>query len=88
MVDPKLIPLLRCPIDGAPLVLADESLVVRVNEAIQNGSLRDRLDQRIERPIDQGLWSQRAGRLYPVRQSIPALIADESIDVSSLIDGQ
>ncbi len=81
MVDQKLIAVLRCPIDGDSLTQADEILVNRINDAIARGETRDRHDQRITEPIDGGLVSARAKWLYPIRQSIPALIGDEAIEL-------
>lgn len=81
MVAAKLISLLRCPIDGAALELADESLVTRVNQAIEAGTARDRQDQKITAKIDAGLVGPGGKRLYPVRQGIPTLIADQAIEL-------
>ena len=47
MIDEKLIQMLRCPIDGSDLALADEGLVRRVNEAIERGEVRDAHDQKV-----------------------------------------
>lgn len=79
MIDPELLAMLRCPLDGGQLQVAEEPLVARVNEAIEKGQARDRLDQRVELPIDGGLVSQGSGLLYPVRGGIPTLVADEAI---------
>lgn len=81
MVPAKLISLLRCPIDGAPLELADENLVERVNSAIEAGEARDRQDQKITDKIDAGLVDSGGKRLYPVRHGIPTLIADQAIEL-------
>ncbi|TWU54447.1 hypothetical protein Poly51_31660 [Rubripirellula tenax] len=81
MLDQKLISLLRCPIDGTPLKEADSSIIDRVNQAIAAGSLRDRHDQKISRPVDGGLANQSQTRIYPIREGIPSLVADEAIDL-------
>lgn len=80
MVAAKLIPLLRCPIDGTALELADESLVKRVNAAIEAGEARDRQDQKISERIDAGLVDAGGKRLYPVRHGIPTLVVDQAIE--------
>lgn len=87
MIEPKLIAVLRCPISGKPLEIAAKPLVERVNAAIASGSLRDRHDQKIDEPIDEGLVTIDGDRLYPVRGEIPTMIADESIDVKQVPGG-
>ena len=84
MIDQKLITMLRCPVDGSKLVLAENTLVQRVNEAIGRGQVRDGQDQRITQPIDSGLLSADSSRLYPIRGGIPTLIADEAIELKHI----
>lgn len=81
MVTAKLISRLRCPIDGTTLELAGESIVNRVNLAIEAGEARDRQDQKVSEKIDAGLVDAGGKRLYPVRQGIPTLIADQAIEL-------
>lgn len=81
MVTAKLISLLRCPVDGTTLELADETLVNRVNAAIEAGEARDRQDQKITDKIDAGLVDAGRKRVYPVREGIPTLIADQAIEL-------
>jgi uncharacterized protein YbaR (Trm112 family) len=84
MIDPKLVQMLRCPVAGTPLKVADESLVAAVNTAIDLGTVYDRIDQKVEQKIDGGL---RSGVwLYPIRSGIPSLVADEAIAISNFVD--
>ena len=84
MIDQKFIQMLRCPVSGEPLEIADQSVVDRVNDAIERGVAFDRIDQQVEQQIDGGLccgtW------LYPIRDSIPTLVADEAIAIGALTD--
>jgi uncharacterized protein YbaR (Trm112 family) len=84
MIDPKLVQMLRCPVAGTPLEVADESLVSAVNDAIERGVALDRIDQPVEQKIDGGLRS--GDWLYPIRSGIPTLIADEAIAINNFID--
>ena len=86
MIDEKLIQMLRCPIDGSELALADKPLLQRINEAIGRGEVRDRHDQKVTQTLDQGLLSAASNRLYAVRGGIPTLIANEAIELSQLAD--
>jgi len=79
MIDPELLQMLRCPIDGIPLQLASESVVARLNEAIAQGEARDRMDQKLTDPVDAALVTADGRRGYPIRHGIPTLIADEAI---------
>ena len=84
MIDPKLVQMLRCPLDGSKLEIAEDSLISRVNEAIREGNVRDRHDQKVTGALDQGLVSTAGGRLYAIRGGIPTLIGDEAIELSQL----
>lgn len=84
MIDPKLLAILRCPIGGGTLRVADPSLVQRVQTAIERGHARDRLDQKVSEGIDGGLVSQDGCWFYPIRRDIPALVAEEAIRLDSV----
>ncbi len=77
MIDPKFVRMLRCPIDKTPLEVAGAALVDAINQAITRGDAFDRIDQKVEQTIDGGLCS--GAWLYPIRDNIPSLVADEAI---------
>ena len=81
MIDPKLLAMLRCPVDAKPLTIADSKLIDQINASISAGEARDCLDQAVSEPIDGGLVSGDGSRVYPIRGGIPTLIADEAIRV-------
>lgn len=81
MIDPKLLAMLRCPIDGTTLAIADDELVDRFNTQIAAGELRDRVDQKITTAVQSALVTTDGKRAYLVRGGIPTLIADESVDL-------
>lgn len=81
MIDPKLLAMLRCPIDGTTLAIATDKLVERFNLQIAAGELRDRVDQKISAPIESALVTTDGKRAYLIRGGIPTLIADESVDL-------
>ena len=85
MIDPKFVQMLRCPASGNRLAIADDNLVEQVNQAIGSGQAIDRVDQTVEQPIDGGLCS--GSWLYPIRDSIPSLIADDAISIADLVQG-
>ncbi len=81
MIDQELLAMLRCPIDGIALEMADEATVNRINTGIEAGEIRDRVDQKVTEPIDEGLVTADGKRLYPVRNHVPTLIAEEAIEL-------
>ena len=83
MIDSKLIEMLRCPIDGGHLRLAEESMVGRVNQAIGRGEVRGHQGHKVPEPIDGGLVNEQGNRLYPIRGDIPMLVADEAIELEA-----
>lgn len=78
-ISPDILPMLRCPVGGGPLTLADAKLVEHVNEQIKSGTARDYLDGRVDTLIEAGLVPRPPDRLYPIREGIASLIADEAI---------
>ena len=82
MIDPKFVRMLRCPIDKTPLEVAGAALVDAINQAITRGDAFDRIDQKVEQTIDGGLCS--GAWLYPIRDNIPSLVADEAIKIDSV----
>ncbi|WDQ16724.1 Trm112 family protein [Rhodopirellula sp. P2] len=86
MITPDILPILRCPADGGQLLLADEPLIQRVNQAIAEGTARDQLDERVTDPIEGGLVNSQADRLYPIRGGIPTLIVDEAIGLAGIAE--
>lgn len=85
MVDPKLLELIRCPVDGQSLRPASAEAVVAINDCIADGTLRDASDGRIEEAIDGALITLDGCRGHAVRGGIPTLIPGESFAVPDSI---
>ncbi|GMW01006.1 MAG: hypothetical protein AMXMBFR84_21430 [Candidatus Hydrogenedentota bacterium] len=84
MVDQELLNILVCPENKTPVVLAEEALVARINEAISAGSLKNRAGEKIEEKIDAGLVREDKAYLYPIREDIPIMLIDEAIPLSQV----
>jgi uncharacterized protein YbaR (Trm112 family) len=78
MIDPKLLELIRCPVDGQPLVEASESTIAAINERIARRELRDASDGLIDEPIEGALITMDGSRGHAIRGGIPTLIPGES----------
>ncbi len=81
LIDPDLLAMLRCPVDGNQLELAPPEVVERINRAIAAGTQRDVADQKVDRPIEGGLRPTGGSIVYPIRGGIPTLVADEALAV-------
>lgn len=84
MIDKQILSILRCPVDRSTLVVAEESLVARVNRGIAAGNILNVGGNRLEKPIDGGLVRQAGDLLYPIVDDIPVLLPDEAIDVAAV----
>jgi uncharacterized protein YbaR (Trm112 family) len=84
MIDPGLLELLVCPENRTGLHLAEESLVARLNEAVAEGKLKNKVGQPVRSRVDEGLIREDGTLLYPVVEGIPVLLIDEAIPLEQL----
>jgi uncharacterized protein YbaR (Trm112 family) len=84
MVDPELLSILRCPETKAPLHLADDDLLGRLNTAIASGAVKYRNGELVEEPVEAALVREDKALLYAVREGIPVMLIDESIALAQL----
>jgi len=83
-MDNFLLEVIRCPVTGSKLDLADQSWLETVNQAIKNGNLYNRGGQKVEAEIDEGLINQDRSLLLPIRQGILVMVSDEAIELSQV----
>ena len=74
----------RCPQNGSPLSLADDSVLASVNQAIEAGNMQNGAGQLLTTPISAGLLRGQADLLYPIIDKIPVLLAGEAISLDQL----
>lgn len=84
MLDAELIELLVCPETKQPLRPADPDVLTRLNEAIAEGRARNRGGTPVSAPLSAALVREDGRLLYPVREDIPIMLLDESIDLGDL----
>ena len=83
-IDPELLEILVCPETKQPLTVASAELLERLNATLADGSAVTRGGEAIPDPVTEGLLREDGRVLYPIRQSIPIMLIDESIEVGDL----
>ena len=84
MVDAELIELLVCPETKQTLRPADPDVLARLNEAIARGRVENRGGSPVSVPLEAALVREDGQVLYPVREDIPIMLLDESIEWGGL----
>jgi uncharacterized protein YbaR (Trm112 family) len=83
-LDKELLAILCCPDTKQPVVVADDSLVQKINSAIDRGTLKNKAQQTITEKLDGGLVRADRKILYPVREDIPVMLIDEGIPLEQM----
>jgi uncharacterized protein YbaR (Trm112 family) len=79
MIDPKLVAILRCPVSREALSILPKDRLRQLNAAIEAGELKHADGRKVEVPLEEGLETADGARVYPVRDGIPIMLADEAI---------
>lgn len=83
-LDPELLAILVCPETHQPLVAAEEPLVAHVNRLAEAGAVSNRGGAAVAPGLEALLLRDDGRVAYPVREEIPIMLIDESIDVAAL----
>ncbi|NNF39588.1 MAG: hypothetical protein HKN71_13030 [Gemmatimonadetes bacterium] len=83
-LDTELLEILVCPETHRPVALADAVMLERVNRAVQSGVVSNRRGEAVSTPLEALLVRDDGLRAYPVRDDIPIMLIDESIDLTGL----
>lgn len=71
--------LLRCPRTGGGLALAGAEALAGLNESVRKGELANVSGHKVDEPLEAALVSACGRWLYPVREGIPVLLAEEAL---------
>jgi uncharacterized protein YbaR (Trm112 family) len=85
VVDQSLLDILVCPETKQPLHAAETVLLERLNASIRGGSVTTKGGEAVSDEITEGLVREDGGVLYPVRDDIPIMLIDESIQLSQQV---
>ena len=83
-MDKNLLDIICCPVTRLPLEILDAARLDTLNAAIANGTVRNAGDEAVADPLEEGLISRDGRLVYPVRDGIPVLLAEESIQWSQV----
>jgi uncharacterized protein YbaR (Trm112 family) len=78
-VNKDLLAILCCPETKQPVHLAEEATIVRLNEAVARGSLKNKGKKAVTEPLEGGLIRADNKILYPIRENIPVMLIEEGI---------
>ena len=83
-LDPSFIDSLVCPESMSRLRRAPDQLVDRINTAIGDGLVRNRAGNLVTEPIREALVREDSVLVYLVREEIPNLLIDESLELDKV----
>ena len=83
-IDPQLLDILVCPDSKQPVAMASAEVLERLNAAVAAGSAVTLGGAAVADAVAEGLLREDGRILYPIRDGIPIMLIDESIDVSGL----
>ena len=81
-IDAEFLSKLVCPKTRQPLRLATPDELASLNGAIAAGSVRTTGGEAISDSVEEGLVPAGDAIVYPVRDGVPVLLAEEAIPLS------
>jgi len=84
MLPAELLDLLVCPETLKDLTLATPAEIAVLNQAINEGQLRNAAGKEVTEPVEGALIRIDRAIAYPVRESIPVMLGPEGLVISGL----
>ncbi len=84
IIDKDLLAILCCPETKQPVIMADPSLVKKLNEAVACGGLKNKGKKPVSEQLDGGLIRADQKILYPIRENIPVMLIEEGIPLEQV----
>jgi uncharacterized protein YbaR (Trm112 family) len=79
-MDKRLLDIICCPMTKVPLQLLDGERLSLLNTAISAGKIKNHSAETIGESLSEALVTRNGHTVYPVRDGIPILLEEESID--------
>ncbi|MDE2981781.1 MAG: hypothetical protein OXU74_11355 [Gemmatimonadota bacterium] len=83
-IDQELLDILVCPENRTPVSMADAGVLDRLNAAIESRAVENLGGDAVTEPVTEALVREDGRILYAIREGIPVMLIDESIDLSKL----
>lgn len=75
----RVLSLLKSPLSDSTLVAAADSVLAALNEVIRGRGICDLSGRTVSDPLEAGMVDGERGCLFPVRDGILILVADQAI---------
>jgi uncharacterized protein YbaR (Trm112 family) len=85
-MDKHLLDIICCPVTKLPLELLDADRLSRLNTAIETGDVKNHGAVEPVEAIEEALVTRDGRLVYPIRDGIPVLMEEESIDWNQLAE--
>jgi uncharacterized protein YbaR (Trm112 family) len=85
-MDKKLLDIICCPVTKLPLQLLDSERLARLNAAIHAGEIKNHAANDLAEDLKEALVTRDGRLVYPIRDSIPVLLEEESIDWNQIVE--
>jgi uncharacterized protein YbaR (Trm112 family) len=79
-MDKRLLDIICCPLTKLPLQLLDSERLDQLNAHIQAGEVKNHGESGLSDSLAEALVTRDGRLVYPVREGIPILLEEESID--------
>ena len=83
-MDSKLLDIICCPVTPQPLEYLDQARLGQLNQAIRDDKALNSADQVVSEEFSEALVTRDARLVYPIRNGVPILLEEESIDWARL----
>lgn len=83
-MDKRLLDIICCPMTKLPLELLDGERLQQLNAAIDKGEVKNQSSGQVTGVLSEALVTRDGRLVYPIREGIPILLEEESIDWNQL----